>query len=136
MKRIGIILLLAMICAGCLRITEEEKAFFYAGATPQLNVRGENTIVYKKNHFQLGYNESKCSFFLTNDEGTIFYRLICNDLPSSQDQEFTASLSWNDGRKSFNKRGLRFIVKKEEEGTLWVWCRSENTGLTIKKLED
>lgn len=136
MKRTGIIFLLALICAGCVRMTEEEKAFFDIDATPQINVKGESTIVYKPNNYQLGYNESKCSFFLTNDEGSVFYRLICSELPSSQDQEFTASLAWNNGKKSFHKKGLRFIVKKEEKGTLWVWCRSENTGLTIKKLED
>lgn len=136
MKIIKILAIAVLMASGCARITEEEKAFIYMESTPQLNVRGAATIIYDKNHFQLGYNESKGRFYLTNDEGSVYYRLSCRELPVHQDQEFIADLQWNDGKKKFNKRGLRFIVLKEDRGTFWIWCRSENSGLTIKKLED
>ena len=100
-----------------------------------LTIKGEKLFYYNKENFQLGFNDKKIEFRVTEDKLAYWFILDCNELPANEGQKIKGSLEYNTDSTTKTLKGLEFVVKKTStDGLIWLWNSSHQIGIVVKQL--
>ena len=100
-----------------------------------MTVKGEEQFVYDPMTCQLGYNEDDNEYRVINDDLGDWFVVRCSHRPTSQGQEVKADVTWTTANDIKTRKGLKFTVRKTSpDGLIWMWCKSEKMGVTIKEI--
>lgn len=96
--------------------------------------KGSTIIEYKKDSFQLGYNDKANEYRVFKDDLSSWFTVKCSEKPVAEGQTLTADIQWKSGSqalKSYSK--INMVVKKaDDSGLLWLWNNTDSIGIIIQ----
>lgn len=133
-KYIFLSMLVCFILSGCCRKHEPDPEFV-TGDEIVLKMDGAVKVKYVPETFQLGFSPERKQFRVHDDNMTRFYILTCSELPDHVGQQIRCSLKYGINGKMSYKSGMSFEVEKmDDAGTVWLWCKIKNTGVSVRVL--
>lgn len=133
-KYICLSMLVCFILSGCCRKHEPDPEFV-TGDEIVLKIDGAVKVKYVPETFQLGFSPERKQFRVHDDNMTRFYILTCSELPDHVGQQIRCSLKYGINGEMSYKSGMSFEVEKmDEAGTVWLWCKKKNTGVSVRIL--
>lgn len=131
--RIGWILALALLAAGCNRDGFSKADLEIKDVC--LKVKGEEVFSYIPYATQLSLNRGRKEFRAGTDTMSDYFLLKMSELPREHGQVFTGSLQWTTADDVVTRTGLSFKVEKVgDDGTVWLWCAAQKITVVMKLL--
>ena len=132
MKRILLLLTVLITVSGCIYDIDE---ILLQREDISMTVKGAEQFVYDPVTCQLGYNEAENEFRVLDDNLGHWFIVKCSSRPTTPGQEIRADLTWTTADNIRKKKGLKFTVKKTRpDGLIWMWCKSDKIGVTVKEI--
>ena len=99
-----------------------------------INWKGSNVIEYKKDSFQLGYNDKANEYRVFKDDLSSWFTVKCSEKPVAEGQTLTADIQWKLGSQAHKSFGnLNMVVKKaDDSGLVWLWNDTNSIGIIIQ----
>lgn len=100
-----------------------------------LCIKGNYVLRYDSDKFQLGYNEDRAEFWITDDNMADYVILKCNSFPENG-STVKADLIYTTENDLIKKSGLSFKVTEYDDrsGKIWLWSQSGRIGVIVKIL--
>lgn len=100
-----------------------------------LMVKGSYAVRYDKANFQMGFNEDRREFWVTDDNMADYFVLTCDALPRPEGT-LTADLVYTTRDDIKSKTGLKFDVQDydSDSGTVKLWNQTSKIGVIIRIL--
>lgn len=141
MKR-TIILAIAAACtlSGCKNSGFSENAFLTQTTSGgdndiALMEKGTRILTYDPATWQLGYNDAKKEFRVSDDNMNYYYIVRCNTMPSEEGQTIDATLEWTTYNDNMSK-SLTFKVSKiDSDGKIWLYSAKGQIGVVVKEVK-
>ena len=131
--RIGWILALALLAAGCNRDGFSKSDLEITDVC--LRVKGEDVFAYIPYATQVSLNRGRKEFRAGTDTMSDYFLLKMSELPREHGQVFTGSLQWTTSDDIVTRTGLSFKVEKiADDGTVWLWCAAQKITVVMKLL--
>ena len=125
-------ILTAVAASGCVYDIDE---ILLEREDVSMTVKGVEQFSYDPVTCQLGYNAEENEFRLVDDDLGNWMIVRCSHRPTSPGQEIKADVTWTTDNDIKSRKGLRFTVRKTSpDGLIWMWCKSEKMGLTVKEI--
>lgn len=122
-----------MLASGCTRYDIDE--ILLVRDDISLTWKGIDQFNYNPDDCQIGFSASRNEFRAQADNLSSWFVIRCSEMPAAEDDEIEADISWTGITDTRDMKGLKFKVKKiSDDGMIWLWCKSANIGVTIKKL--
>lgn len=118
--------------------TDKGDGFEKAGMSsdiPRMEASGKEIFSYVPRTCQLGFNMEKREFRMHSDTMSDFVVATLSEIPSEKGQKIHADLEWTTERDTKTKSGASFKVEKVEDGTCWLWDRTDKITLVIRILD-
>ena len=132
MKRLIFLLLAIPMATGCIYDIDE---ILLDREDVSMTVKGEEQFVYDPMTCQLGYNEDDNEYRVINDDLGDWFVVRCSHRPTNSGQEIKADVTWTTANDIKTRKGLKFTVRKTSpDGLIWMWCKSEKMGVTVKEI--
>ena len=98
-----------------------------------LMVKGSYAVRYDEANFQMGFNEDRKEFWVTDDNMADYFILAFDEMPSEEGQTVTASIEYTTSDDIRSKVGIEFRVTKTDlaEGKIWLWNAGGKIGAVI-----
>lgn len=133
MKKTIILMITAVIAAGCCRYDVDEILLMRTDIS--LTWKGDLQMSYDPLRCQLSHDRSDNIFRVYDDALANWFVLDCSVMPSYEGQELTADVIWTTADDTREERGLTFVVEKtDDSGQIWMWNKSKRIGIVIKNL--
>lgn len=128
---INIVLAAAAVLVGCNTVGPEEALLPLDDIS--LTIKGEEQFIYSKENFQLGFNDRKIEFRVTEDKLAHWFVLDCNELPTGKGQKIKATLKYTTDTTTKELKDLEFVVQKtSQDGLVWLWNSSRQIGVVVR----
>lgn len=126
----GLVTLLNFV--GCNRYDVEE--ILISREDISLTIKGEPIFLYDPDNCQAAYNAGRNEYWAMTDDMSEYFVLKAHQQLSYLEQEFTAELTYMISDKAKKEKNLTFKIEKinNDNGLVWLWCKSRNIGLVIK----
>lgn len=100
-----------------------------------LMVKGEYAIRYDAGDSQIGMNELRNEFWVTDRNMADYFILKCSSFPG-ESETVKADLTYTTVDNLIRKKNLTFEVTQYDQSSdkIHLWCQSERIGLIIKVL--
>ena len=100
-----------------------------------LTVKGNVLITFTPETDQIGYNNGRNEFRMTDDKIANWVILQCSATPTTEGQELSGNLEYTTQEDVIKLNNLKFKVEKTSpEGLVWLWNKDKKIGLVIKVL--
>lgn len=100
-----------------------------------LTWKGMEQFVYEPDTWQKGYNFERNEFWVHDDNMANYFTVKCYESPTDEGQELKADVQWTMVSSIKKFVGIRFEVKRiSADGYVWMWSKSNNIGLVVRKL--
>ena len=100
-----------------------------------LTVKGNVLITFTPETDQIGYNNGRNEFRMTDDKIANWVILQCSATPTTEGQELSGNLEYTTQDDVIKLNDLKFTVEKTSpEGLVWLWNKDKKIGLVIKVL--
>ena len=131
MRRIFIILLTGIISAGCNEFDIEE--ILLSRSDISVTYKGREIYSFNPDKAQISFNEERGEYKLFDENAQNWVCIVWDERPNGPDQKIFVNLEWKARNNTKQYKDLEFEVKQmDDSGTVWLWNRSENIGLTVK----
>lgn len=128
-----IIFVVAILASACVRYDLDE--VLLSREDVSLTWKGKTQIVYEPATWQMACNDERNEYRVNDDEMANYFIIKCMEKPSYEGQELQADVEWTLKTNIKKFEGIRFEVKKiADDGCIWLWCRSQKIGVTVKRL--
>ena len=132
MTRLTYIFIILLCISGCRRYDIDE--ILLQREDISLTINGVEVISYDPVSYQLGYNERKNEFWVSDDYISHWFILTCHDRPDTEEQSLKADLSWTDATTTKSRKNLNFkVMKRDSKGHIWLWCEEDAIGIVVKE---
>jgi hypothetical protein len=125
----AVTILAALLLASCTRVVEPD-AEFVENTDIQLVVKGSKVCVYNPSDWQLGYNEARKEFRMSDDRMKNWCTVTCAAIPKTVGQKFNATVQWSTSAKDGSEKGT-FEVVKVQDSKYWLWCGAKNRKIAV-----
>lgn len=126
------VLTLAML-TGCNRVEPTEVLLNREDIS--LTIRGTEQVSFNNNDFQLGFNDKRNEFRVTDDKLAQWFILECSEMPVEKGQQLTGTLEYTTETVPKKISNLTLTVQKvSEDGQIWLWNDNRQIGIIVKSL--
>lgn len=127
------IIVYVAVAAGCVPYDLDE--VLLSRDDVSLTWKGKEQVVYDPATWQLACNLDRGEFRANDDVMANYFVFNGKVRPSYEGQELTGDVEWTVKTNVKKYDGVRFeVVRMTEDGYIWLWCRSQKIGLTVKEL--
>lgn len=132
--------LLAALCTGCKEesLLPNENNFINTSKSISLTVDSKTILGYSSATHQLGFNDEKNEFRVSNDNFSKYFVITCSKMPSQAGENVEATLVYTDaGNKVITETGTFRVSKiNEDKGRLiWLWNPDRKIGVVVQQLQ-
>lgn len=133
MKRLLLIILLTVLAAACNKNKMEPELLESDDLC--LVIKGKTIFSYDEDDCQISYNPTARIFRIGDDTMDDYFTLTTNSIPSSQGDKVKGDLQWTSQNSIQSRKYVQFEVKKIENGTVWLWSKTDRIAAVVKILE-
>jgi len=99
-----------------------------------LTIAGQTIMDFDPDSHQLGYNETKNEFRVSDDTFGKYFILRCSSMPSKKGEDIDATLTYTDsGNDAVTVKAI-FNVYDMEDGLIHLWNQEKKIMATVKTL--
>ena len=133
MKRLSVIAILLVLLTACNRNKMEPEIL----ESPNLclSIKGNTVFSYDENDCQISFNPNNHVFRIGDDTMDDFFTLTTSVIPSSQGEKVKGDLQWTSQSSIQSRKYVQFEVQKIENGTVWLWSKTDRIAAVVKILE-
>ncbi|MBR6054086.1 MAG: hypothetical protein IKP46_01950 [Bacteroidales bacterium] len=133
MKRLSVIAILLVLLTACNRNKMEPEIL----ESPNLclSIKGKTVFSYEENDCQISFNRDKRIFRIGDDTMDDFFTLTTGVIPSSVGEKVKGDLQWTSSNSIQSRKYVQFEVQKMENGTVWLWSKTDRIAAVVKILE-
>lgn len=128
---IPLILAVLLGLAGCDRTARIDPAIL-EDPTIGLRIGGQVRFAYDPATCQLGFNRKLNQFRVGNDNGTEYFTLTCDKLPSEVGQSVKADLILIRNNGISRETGLSFTVEQIQGDKIWLWHAGKKIAVCVQ----
>lgn len=122
----------AVLLCSCQKETPDEA--FLNLANPELKVFGRKILEYSPSDCQLVYTPSDRQFCVTKDDGTRYFTVTLDRLPSGKGESVSADISWTTSTGLKTKKFVALEVCRIEGDKIWLWNSKQNIEVSLRIL--
>ena len=124
-----------LILAGCSCNKEPDiDSKFLESSTVALQIKGAAQFTYDSARDQLSFNEQKKTFRACNDNGTEYFTLSCDKLPTEKGQTIKGNLADTRGNGVGQESNLKLNVEKVQGDMIWLWNSDKKIAVCVRTL--
>ena len=133
MKRLPIIILLLVLAAACNKNKMEPEIIESDNLC--LVIKGKTIFSYDEDDCQISFNPTYRIFRVGDDTMDDFFTLTASVIPSSKGEKIKGDLQWTSESSIQSRKYVQFEVQKIENGTVWLWSKTDRIAAVVKILE-
>ena len=133
MKRLSFILILLALVTACNK-NKMEEAVLESGDLC-LIIKDKTIFTYDENDCQICFSPTKREFRIGDDTMDDYFTLTTSVIPSSEGEKVKGDLQWTLSNSVQSRKYIQFEVQKIENGTVWLWSKTERIAAVVKILE-
>ena len=133
MKRLSVIAIILVLLTACNRNKMEPEILESENLC--LSVKGKTVFSYDENDCQISFNRSQRIFRIGDDTMDDFFTLTTNNIPSAKGEKVKGDLQWTSQSSVQSRKYVQFEVQKIENGTVWLWSKTDRIAAVVKILE-
>lgn len=118
--------------ASCKKNDERMKTFSLTCEKVGLTIGGKSILQYDENLHQLGWNETKNEFRVSDDTMYDFFTLQVDKIPA-EGGEASATLVYTTEDNIVTKK-MKMTLAKTDGTTYWFWSRKGEIGAVVTRL--
>lgn len=132
MKRHLIIMLAALICAGCSDFNIDE--VLLNSTEVSVSLKGKVQYTFNPDKGQAAYDRESNLYRYFDDDLGSWFEIRCSTRPATEGEVIKADIDWATKTSFRTEEGMVFTVEKTDEtGMIWLWNDSEDIGIIIKE---
>lgn len=133
MKRLSFILILLALLTACNKNKMEEAVLESEDLC--LIIKDKTIFTYDENDCQISFKPSTREFRIGDDTMDDYFILTTSVIPSYKGEKVKGDLLWTSSSSVQSRKYIQFEVQKIENGTVWLWSKTDRIAAVVKILE-
>lgn len=100
-----------------------------------LTIAGQKVFSYNPNTCQIGYNAGNRQYRVSDDNMSDFFILTVKKIPEEEGEMIYSTIYYTTRDRIKTENMDLKVVKKDNDGKIWLWNSSKKCGVVIKLFE-
>ena len=133
-RYIAWIMLSALSLAGCKKDNGFDDKLPEMMGGPCLVIRNSTVFRYTEEVCQESYMPTRRLYRAGTDTMSDFFSVKMSEVPVSEGQHITCSITWTDKNREKAVDRLSFEVQTISDGVVWLWCAGQQIAVAVRIL--